>query len=109
MPQVAWQRDKRVTQASRRRVVSRDRAKGYGKAIADGAPAAQQIADRWHLLENLSDALNDVFTREPPRPETNRVPEPRDPVADGTEPALASVVHQQERYCKAPKLPWTGA
>lgn len=78
-------------------VVSRDRAKGYGKAINDGAPTAQQIADRWHLLENLSDALNDVFTREPPRLKP-LAPAPRDPGADGTNPTLAGVVHQQERY-----------
>ena len=30
--------------------------------------------------------------------EPNRSPAPRNPVADGTEPTFASVVHQQERY-----------
>jgi hypothetical protein len=38
-------------------VVSRDRAKGDGTAIRDGAPDTRQMADRWHLLKNLRDAL----------------------------------------------------
>jgi transposase len=38
-------------------VVSRDRSNEYIAAIQAGAPQAVQVADRWHLLRNLSDAL----------------------------------------------------
>lgn len=38
-------------------VVSRDRGGGYGEAAARALPAAIQVADRWHLMENASAAF----------------------------------------------------
>jgi hypothetical protein len=38
-------------------IVSRDRGGIYAEATRKGAPQAVQVADRWHLLRNLSEAL----------------------------------------------------
>jgi transposase len=38
-------------------VVSRDRSQTYAQAITESAPEAIQVADRWHLLKNLSEVV----------------------------------------------------
>jgi transposase len=43
------------------KIVSRDRASSYAAAIIEACPSAIQIADRFHLLMNLSDALDTYF------------------------------------------------
>jgi transposase len=45
-------------------VVSRDRAGAYAEGASQGAPQAVQVADRWHLLRNLREALQRVVERE---------------------------------------------
>jgi transposase len=42
-------------------IVSRDRAEAYAEGAALGAPQAIHVADRWHLLKNLGDALEEVL------------------------------------------------
>jgi len=38
-------------------IVSRDRSTTYAAAITEACPQTEQIADRWHLLKNLSETL----------------------------------------------------
>lgn len=45
-------------------VVSRDRSPTYAAAITEGAPVAIQVADRFHLLLNVREALEKVMTRQ---------------------------------------------
>jgi Transposase len=42
-------------------IVTRDRSKAYASAIHKGAPTAIQVADRFHLLQNLLTTLDQAF------------------------------------------------
>ncbi len=44
-------------------VVSRDRWAAFAQATTAGAPRARQVADRWHLLKNLREAVEKLFDR----------------------------------------------
>jgi transposase len=44
-------------------VVSRDRSAAYAQAATEGASQAEQVADRWHLLKNLREAVERVLER----------------------------------------------
>jgi len=46
-------------------IAARDRASSYADALSVGAPGAIQVADRYHLVKNLSDALKEVVDRQP--------------------------------------------
>jgi transposase len=44
-------------------VISRDRSASYAQAATEGAFQAEQVADRWHLLKNLREAVERVLKR----------------------------------------------
>jgi transposase len=43
-------------------MIARDRSSAYAEGARQGAPGATQIADRFHVLQNLKDVLDHVFT-----------------------------------------------
>ncbi|OQP56372.1 hypothetical protein A3860_39945, partial [Niastella vici] len=45
------------------KIVTRDRYVKYANGIKNGAPDAMQVADRWHLLKNLGDAVKKFLER----------------------------------------------
>lgn len=63
------------------KVVSRDGSLTYSSAISDSHPNAIQVSDRFHLLKNLSEALEKYMLRlfparlEIPATQTSRTPE----------------------------------
>jgi transposase len=80
-------------------VVSRDRSATYAQAATEGASGAAQVADRWHLLKNLREAVEQVLQRHsaaihaalkaleaPPGPDRD----PTAPQADAMVPAAGS-------------------
>jgi transposase len=48
-------------------VVARDRSLQYAQGITQGAPQAIQVADRWHLLKNLTEMLERAFRERLPK------------------------------------------
>jgi transposase len=85
-------------------LITRDRAGAYQEAATLGAPQAQQIADRWHLLKNVRETLERFLQRLHPKikalSQTLRRPEPL-PVA------LVAQAVPSERPAKDPLSPPT--
>ncbi|MGW6738080.1 transposase [Streptomyces sp. NPDC055013] len=52
----------RLTEHPGAEIICRDRATAYTKAVREAAPPALEVADRWHLLQNLSAAVEKTRT-----------------------------------------------
>jgi transposase len=91
----AWLREHPGTQ-----IVSRDRASVYAEAARRAAPEAVQIADRWHLLNNLSEALRTAL--EPHRQvmtqaaKASQALDSREPLTTVEVPATATLTAKQK-------------
>lgn len=48
------------------KIATRDRASAYANAISEVLPECKQIADRFHLLQNIIDRIKDIFKEEIP-------------------------------------------
>ena len=48
------------------KIATRDRASAYASALNEVIPECIQIADRFHLLQNLIDRMKDIFKQELP-------------------------------------------
>src|SRR3989440_9147338 len=59
-------------------VISRDRRGEYAAAARKGAPQAQQIADKFHLVKNLRDGLKELMARK-----QKELPEAEEASSDG--------------------------
>jgi transposase len=44
-------------------ILSRDRSSEYARGATEGAPHAQQVVDRWHVLKNIGDVMQRVVGR----------------------------------------------
>ena len=47
-------------------IIARDQSSAYAEGARQGAPNATQVADRFHLLQHLREALDQVFALHSP-------------------------------------------
>ncbi|MGI8552607.1 MAG: ISL3 family transposase [Dehalococcoidia bacterium] len=93
--------------------VTRDRASASADGIRQGAPDAVPIADRWHLLGNVGDALERVrlgrraelrqATAAPTEPEAEAAAPSASTTADATPPELPTLAGRTDP--QAPQAP----
>jgi transposase len=86
-------------------VVSRDRAQVYAEGVRDGAPQAEHVADRWHLLHNLGEAMERLTAQHAThlRQATKRMqpPLPEVPPAEQTPVRLPRFEQRRLERCAA--------
>jgi len=79
-------------------IISRDRATAYAQAASVAAPAAKQVADRWHLLKNLREMLERFFERHRSKIQAiaSAFEQPLAPRGDATDPVTQEPANQQQ-------------
>ena len=73
-------------------IVARDRAEAYASGVTRGAPDAVQVADRWHLLKNLREAIEAELHQRPTLPWRPPAPATAEALSLGAPADLASAV-----------------